>query len=120
MISLYQLLEKIKERPGMYIGYPSVSELFMFLCGYKRACQDMELPLSDEEQEFHEFQPWLQKRFGVSTSASWARIILLYSGDEADGLKNFFDLLTEFRNERQQSSMTLPSDSSKDLTLLHS
>ncbi|WP_199315248.1 MULTISPECIES: hypothetical protein [Oscillatoriales] len=65
MISLYQLLQKIKERPGMYIGYPSVSDLFMFLCGYKRACQDMGLPLSDEEEEFHEFQPWLQKKLAL-------------------------------------------------------
>ncbi len=120
MTELYDLLNKIQQKPGMYIGCPSVSDLFMFLCGYQYAHQNMGNPITEQENEFHEFQPWLQKRFGVSTSASWARIILLYSGDEADGLKNFFDLLTEFRNERQQSSMTLPSDSSKDVTLLRS
>ena len=102
MISLYQLLQKIKAKPGMYIGYPSVSELFMFLCGYRRACQDMGLPLSDEEREFHEFQPWLQKRFRLSTSASWAKIILLYAGNETHAFEMFFELLEEFFNSRQQ------------------
>lgn len=119
MISLYQLLQKIKERPGMYIGYPSVSDLFMFLCGYKRACQDMELPLSDEEQEFHEFQPWLQKRFGVNTSASWAKIILLYSGNETHAFEMFFELQEEFIKERHQLSKEVEKSEQKQVANLH-
>ena len=102
MISFYQRLQKIKEKPGLYIGYPSISDLFIFLCGYRRACQDMGLTLSDEELQFHEFQPWLQKKFRLSTSASWAKIILLYSSDETHAFQMFFELLEEFLNSRSQ------------------
>lgn len=103
MISFYQLLLKIKEKPGLYIGYPSVSDLFMFLCGYRRACQDMGLPLSEEEREFHQFQPWLQQRFSVTTSASWAKIILLYAGSEPQAFEMFFDLFEEFLTARHHA-----------------
>ncbi|MFB2876489.1 hypothetical protein [Floridanema aerugineum] len=48
-------------------------------------------PFYDDENEF---QPWLQKRFAVNTSASWAKIILLYSGNETHGFEMFFDLLS--------------------------
>jgi hypothetical protein len=103
MTNLYDLLEKIKEKPGMYIGSPNINNLLMFLCGYQYACEAMKLPESEQESEFAQFQPWLQTKFGVNTSASWAKIILLYSSDETDAFKNFFDLLTEFRNQQQDS-----------------
>ena len=108
--NLYDLLEKIKQKPGMYIGSPNINNLLMFLCGHQYACEAMELPESEQEMEFTQFQPWLQAKFGVNTSASWARIILLYSSDEADAFKNFFDLLAEFRNQ-QHDSETIKKES---------
>ena len=108
--NLYDLLEKIKQKPGIYIGSPNINNLLMFLCGHQYACEAMELPESEQEMEFTQFQPWLQAKFGVNTSASWARIILLYSSDEIDAFKNFFDLLAEFRNQ-QKNSATLKEES---------
>ncbi|SKB11614.1 conserved hypothetical protein [Planktothrix sp. PCC 11201] len=105
MTNLYDLLEKIQQKQGMYIGSPNINNLLMFLCGYQYACEAMELPESEQEMEFAEFQPWLQTKFGVNTSASWAKIILLYSSDETDAFKNFFDLLTEFRNLPKESEI---------------
>ena len=32
---LFEILAKIKTKPGMYIGHSSVSDLFFFLAGYK-------------------------------------------------------------------------------------
>lgn len=98
MSNMYDLLKKIQKNPGMYIGYPSVSNLFMFLCGYEIAYQELNIPISAQEEEFNEFQTWLQKKFNLSTSASWARIILLYSIDERDGFDRFFELFDEFLN----------------------
>ncbi|NJR59663.1 MAG: hypothetical protein HC769_12940 [Cyanobacteria bacterium CRU_2_1] len=97
MTDLYDLLERIKHKPGLYIGHASVSNLFMFLCGYKYSRRDLGILVSEQEQEFHEFQPWLQKRFNVNTSASWAQIILLFTGEESRAFITFFDLLEEFR-----------------------
>ena len=96
MHDLYDLLYAIKEKPAMYLGTPSVSSLFMFLIGYNFARREQGIPITAQEQTFLEFQPWLQQRFSLSTSASWARIILLYAADEAQGFSLFFDLLTEF------------------------
>ncbi|MBD2183872.1 hypothetical protein [Aerosakkonema funiforme] len=110
MTELYDLLSKIQRKPGMYIGSPSVSDLFMFLCGYHHSHQELGIPFSEQEKEFREFQPWLQKKFKISTSASWARVILLYSADEADAFKNFFDLLAEFKAQQKQPSTMLASD----------
>lgn len=100
MENLYSLLDQIKDKPGIYLGYASVSNLYMFLCGYEYSHEQLNIPLSEAEAEFHEFQPWLQERFGVKTSASWARIILLYAVNEEEGFNTFFELLEEFKRDR--------------------
>ena len=100
MEPLYSLFDKIKEKPGMYLGYASVSNLYMFLCGYEYSHEQLNIPLTEAEEEFQEFQPWLQERFDVKTSASWARIILLYAVNEEEGFNTFFELLEEFKRDR--------------------
>jgi hypothetical protein len=105
MSGLFDLLEKIKTRPGMYIGKSSVSDLFVFLAGYKTAKREFGIEPTEQENEFYgEFQPWLQKRFQVQSVNSWAKIIMLYSVDEREGFEYFFQLLDEFwrRNKSLQ------------------
>ncbi|WP_058997069.1 hypothetical protein [Leptolyngbya sp. NIES-2104] len=102
MSGLLEILEKIRHRPGMYLGAPSVSNLFMFLNGYEIARSELNIELTKEEAAFHEeFQPWLQKKFGTSSSASWAKLIMLRCSDEAAGLQYFFQLLDEFQQQSQ-------------------
>ncbi|HBL13629.1 MAG TPA: hypothetical protein DD379_19975 [Cyanobacteria bacterium UBA11162] len=97
MSGLFDILRKIQTRPGMYIGRPSLSDLFMFLVGYKTARRELGIEPSEQEVEFYrEFQPWIQKRFNVQTVNSWAKIILLYSVDEKEAFTYFFKLLDEF------------------------
>jgi hypothetical protein len=105
MSGLFDILEKIKARPGMYIGKASVSDLFMFLAGYKTARREFGIEPTEQENEFYgEFQPWLQQRFQVLSVNSWAKIIMLYSVDEKAGFEYFFQLLDEFwqRNKSLQ------------------
>ncbi|NJM62424.1 MAG: hypothetical protein HC849_23080 [Oscillatoriales cyanobacterium RU_3_3] len=105
MSGIFDILEKIKARPGMYIGKASVSDLFIFLAGYKTARREFGIEPTARENEFYgEFQPWLQKRFQVMSVNSWAKIIMLYSVDEREGFEYFFQLLDEFwrRNESLQ------------------
>ena len=100
MTKFYELLARIQKKPGMYIGSRSISNLFMFLCGYQHARDLLEIPVTEQEEEFAEFQPWLQKRFALNTSASWAKIILFYSTDESHAFETFFDLREEFINRK--------------------
>lgn len=97
MSGLLNVLEKIRNRPGMYLGRPSVSDLFMFLVGYEFARSELGIDLTEEEQNFYDdFQPWLQKKLGVTTVTSWAKLIMLSCHDEKAGFEYFFQLLDEF------------------------
>lgn len=103
MSNLYNLLKEINQKPGLYIGSPSVSNLYMFLCGYEFSRQEQELELTAEEKEFEQFQSWIQQRFNITTSASWAKIILLHSADERSGFDLFFKLLAEFVKQQRRN-----------------
>jgi hypothetical protein len=95
---LYDLLERIKQRPGMYLGKSSITRLRMLLDGYGMARMELGLPRTEQEQEFNGFQEWIQKRFNITSSHGWDSIILFYSADERDALDKFFELFEKFRN----------------------
>ena len=98
MSGLHEVLQKIQDKPGMYIGKPSVSDLFMFVVGYEFARGELGIESTGWEDDFHEnFQTWLQIRYQVRTSNSWAKIIMLYCHDEKAGFEKFFKLLDEFK-----------------------
>lgn len=96
MIDYFDLLEQIHKKPGLYIGSPSISNLYMFLNGYRFAHRQLNLPLSEQERLFQEFQPWLQKKFTVKSSHAWSQLILFHSADERDAFERFFTLFQEF------------------------
>jgi hypothetical protein len=96
---IYEIIEKIRVRPGMYIGRSSVSVLFDFLVGYKTARRELGIKLTDKEADFCEhFHEFVEKRYNLHTSNSWAKIIMLYCHDEKAGLEIFFKLFDEFKN----------------------
>ena len=98
MGGIYEVLQKIKNKPGMYIGKPSITILHHFLVGYQFARSELGIELTEFEAEFYEhFHFWLQRQFEVRTSNSWANIILLFTRDEKDGFEWFFKLLDEFK-----------------------
>jgi hypothetical protein len=111
----YHLLEQIREKPSLYIGAPSISNLFMFLQGYHFARQQLHAPMSAQVREFQEFQPWLQKRLGVKTSRSWSQLILCYATDERDAFARFFELFHEFLQSKDQQPAVQPVDSKLEL-----
>lgn len=98
--TLYDLLDKIRQKPGIYIGAPSLSSLHMFLCGYTFSRQEQNLALTPEEQTFEKFQAWTQQRFQINASVSWAKIILLHTADERAGFELFFELWNDFLSEQ--------------------
>ncbi|MFB2894124.1 hypothetical protein ACE1CI_14535 [Aerosakkonemataceae cyanobacterium BLCC-F50] len=95
---LYEMLQEIKKRPGMYLGKRSISRLRSFLDGYMGAREDLGLPRTEQEQEFNGFQEWIQERFSITSSHGWDSIILFYSADERDALEKFFVLFEKFCN----------------------
>jgi hypothetical protein len=95
-MEFYELLRAIQSKPGLYLGKPSLTALYTFLAGYRFARRQLGVPPSEGEVHFQGFQPWVQNRFGITSSQSWADIILFYSTDEREGFERFFTLLEEF------------------------
>ncbi|TAE53279.1 MAG: hypothetical protein EAZ87_23920 [Nostocales cyanobacterium] len=93
---LYNLLDRIKQRPGMYLGKCSITRLNMLLVGYSQARMELGLPRTAQEQEFDQFQEWIQNKYNISDSQGWDSIILLNSTDEKAAFYQFFQLFDEF------------------------
>jgi hypothetical protein len=116
---LFEMLAKIKTKPGMYIGHSSVSDLFVFLAGYKTARRELGINPTERELLFYEsFHEFVQNCYQIHSSKSWAKIIMLYCSDERQGFvgvaslkeNRFFELLEKFetRSEyRQQPKANL-------------
>jgi hypothetical protein len=85
-IALFETLDQIQQQPGLYIGKASVSDLFMFLVGYKFARKQLGIELTDTERHFYQ------------NFHGWAKIIMLYSPDEKTGFETFFKLLKQFKS----------------------
>ena len=94
--NFYQLLDKIKTRPALYLGKRSIFSLQAFLDGYTCAYRQLAIPVTEQEQEIAEFQDWIEKQFNQPSTQSWARIILFYSEDESQALDTFFQLFEDF------------------------
>lgn len=101
MLDLYDLLNKIKQRPSLYLGKRSLSHLHVFLDGYTFARRQLGIPITEQERKFEEFQEWIEYKFNQADTQSWSRIILFYSEDESDALMRFFDLFEEFLNSQE-------------------
>ncbi|WP_238361118.1 hypothetical protein [Iningainema tapete] len=64
--------------------------------------RELGVEATKEEMDFYrEFQPWIQKKYHVSTSNSWAKIIMLHCGSEQEGFNTFYRLLDEFQNRNK-------------------
>ncbi len=112
MSNLYELLQKIKKSPSLYLGRYSIVSFQSFLCGYGAARREAGSPKTSENKKFSEFQEWIQKRFGIESTQSWASIILFYYEDERIALDKFFELWSEFLNREEHLEINNPSDSS--------
>ena len=99
---LFEILSKIKTKPGMYIGHTSVSDLFVFLAGYKTARRELGINPTERELVFYEsFNEFVQNCYQVHSSKSWAKIIMLYCFDEKQGFDRFFELLEKFETSSE-------------------
>jgi len=101
MSSLIRLINDIRKKPVLYIGQKSISNLYMFLNGYRHACYEHGLSSSEDEKIFRDFQEWTQQYFSIKISQSWSNIILFHSPNEDYAFDQFFELFNQFINETQ-------------------
>ncbi|BAB73555.1 hypothetical protein ACN23B_09250 [Anabaena sp. FACHB-709] len=105
MNNLYNLLQKIKKRPAMYLGRNSIFSLQAFLDGYYFARREIGINLTEEEVEFQNFLQWIRHRFNVETGQLWSSIILFHSADEKSAVDRFFTLFEEFNQQHKNQEI---------------
>lgn len=102
---LDELLERIKKRPGMYLGKPSITRLNMLLTGYSLARLELGLEETKEEQEFSQFQEWIEQKYQSKSTEGWDTLILKHSDDEKGAFNQFFILYDEFKPHHKNTDL---------------
>lgn len=104
MSALFDLLEKVKTKPGLYLGTDSITHLRMFIVGYRFARSEVGIANTEAESDFYKnFQPWLQNRLSIRTVSAWDKLVLLTCINEKAAFNYFFQLLDEFlQRDRSQ------------------
>ena len=100
---VYEFLEEVRLRPGMWVRRGSLQHLDSMLVGYRIAS---EIHGSDESFDFWNggpFAEWLWKRLGMAypSALGWA-VEIERAAESADvpATEMFFALLDEYRSER--------------------
>lgn len=104
---LYDLLRRIRQKPGMYLGQCSISRLNMLLVGYSQARMELGLPRTKQEKEFDRFADWIQSKYNTISTQGWDKIILANSADEKEAFYRFFKLFEHFGDGEIVSSYVL-------------
>ena len=99
--TLYQVLDKMRERPALYIGEYSITALYHFVQGFFMACDGG----TKEVPNFDGFNNFVGKYYGEYTTAGWKNLILSdHFGNEQEALRQFYTLLDAFRAMRNAPS----------------
>lgn len=101
VFDVYKMLDIFRERPRMYLGEESLTNLWWLLNGYQWAFQEHGVPYHEVGPLDWKFHYYVRMHFRLPPNTqSYAHMILeQYGGDEPRALAMFFDLLDEFRRQ---------------------
>jgi hypothetical protein len=95
-----ELLEKILERPPLFLGFASVPRMKAFIDGYIFAHFTSASEVNDSLYEG--FQKYVTIRFGFEDSKSWASIIMFMGLSEAGSFRLAKELWKEYKIEMEK------------------
>lgn len=103
---VFDFLEQIRLRPGMWLPGGSLQHLQSILIGYRVA---LGVHAIDEPSDFwpeEAFTQWLREHYGISSSLGWAAEIERRALADSTPVDEFFRLLDKFqrRTERESAS----------------
>ena len=105
--SLYEWLDRIEVRPGLYLRKPGFASLTSFICGFEIALISRHI-IDYAEPDFSSFGRFVAQRLEHHTAdeeaevmgaMSWERSILAKTTDDLKAFELFFALLREYRAE---------------------
>ena len=62
--TIYDLLDLIRVRSGMWIGFPSITRLELFIAGFQTGVRAAHASLDQESPPFPGFHDWVAARLG--------------------------------------------------------
>lgn len=101
-MSFLELLAEIEKRPDMYISKRSIENLKVFLDGYTLAQYHYQIEISSDWELLGKFQEWVQNKYNIRLTQSWANILLFHSPDEFHALDLFFQDFKEFLAQQKK------------------
>lgn len=100
-MDLFQLIDTVRRRPGMFVEDGSLVALDAFLRGFHFARVDAGVATDADRRFVEGFQPWLQRRHGSDAASTWVEPVrVLADGSGRAPLQRFFELVDDFRQER--------------------
>lgn len=102
--NLYQLLDLIEHRPGMFLLEARLDYLYMFLSGYKLATTSNKVQFPNIEK-LEEFSKFLFTQFDEEyrNSMLWYGILNNEFDSGEKGLEKFFEYMWKFRLQEKNS-----------------
>ena len=101
MKNIYDAIEVIRKRPGMYLGENSISKMETFLNGYHMAFSLNDVNGTGKSiipLPFKFFDCYLKCKYKETGNMGWCHIILKHTdGNEEEGLRKFFQLIDGFK-----------------------
>ncbi len=102
--NLYDLLDKMRERPALYTGEHSLSAIYHFIQGYF-AAHNFE---TNESPNFGKFHDYVGTFYGKYSTAGWKNLILAdHFGNEAEAIIRFYELLDDFKKGVKYNSRAI-------------
>ncbi|MGN6371135.1 MAG: hypothetical protein ACTHN5_23005 [Phycisphaerae bacterium] len=97
--TVYDLLDVIERKPGLYLGRAELTALWHFYHGFVTAVGACHLRFEKEQPPFDGFHDFVASHYGWFESTSgWRHMILNENdGDEAKSLDGFYSLLSRYR-----------------------
>lgn len=97
MEKFYQMLEKIKKYPGMYLGEKSLSQLSYFIGCYSLITDEL---MGEKLPFVYLFSIYINYEYktGQNGSDKWWSDIILENKSQAEAFDLFYDYLEKFKN----------------------
>ena len=100
---LYQMLERIRRRPGIWIGTPDINKLKIYIDGYRQALMDAGIYAGKSQSSLFPLDFWFMHEFSkikthsYESTSGWANLILEEcGGNHQKALERFYEYLDEF------------------------
>jgi hypothetical protein len=95
--TVYDLIDVIRRKPGLFIDEPSVTGLWHFIHGFRSALHAAGRPLDPEHPPFRGFNDWIASRYGFSSSLGWKNMLLRSVGDDESAFERVLTELDAYR-----------------------